>query len=219
MGYRFSHDVPKIKISKKFSNGGTSDINEITLYMQGGKTYHYDIMGTLRHELEHFRQKDLVYRAFGEQAYIDAQIQPIIKRLKYNSEYCQKITGKKYSDLTQAELDNYIESCKNELGKNCSKLRDLRFRKGDIAQGSEEYNEAKRYLDAMKNYESPFMYADDLCAESIRNMKKTDPKKVKFLQDIYMKYKNNELEVCARKKGDEVKKMYQIFEDEIKMKN
>ncbi len=217
MGYRFSHDVPRIKISQKFSTGGNSDINKITLYMQGEKTTYSDVIGTLRHELEHFRQKDLVYRTFGEQAYIDAEIQPMLKRLKYNSQHCQKITGKKYSDLTQAELDNYIESCKNKLRENCSKLRDLRFRKGDIAQGSNEYNEAKKYLDAMKNYESPFMYEDDLCVESIKNMKKTDPKRIKFLQDIYKKYENNELEICANKKGDELKKMYQIFVDEIKM--
>ena len=218
MGYRFAHDIPNIKISKKFSNGGNCDINTITLYMQGGTSYS-EIIGTLRHELEHFRQKDLVYRAFGEQAYIDAELQPMLKKLKYNSQYCQKITGKKYSDLTPAELNNYIENCKDELKETCSKLRDLRYRKGDIAPESNEYKEAKRYLEAIKNYENLSMYEDDLCIESIRNIKRTDPQRAKFLQEIYRKYENNELEVSARKKGDEIKKMYQIFVDEIKNKN
>ena len=212
MGYRFNYDIPEIKISTLHSTGGSSSINTITLNMQGGKTTQAQILGTLRHELEHFRQKDLVFRAFGQDEYINAELQPILKRLKYNEAHCIEQTGKKYSELTQAEIDKYVERHKDMLIKDCSKLRSLLERKGKIGVGTSEYKEAERYLNAMKNYEDLSMYENNLTAESIKEMRNRNPERVKFLQDVYKRYNDNELEVCARREGEKIEKMYELFE-------
>ena len=181
--------------------------------MQGGKTTQAQILGTLRHELEHFRQKDLVFRAFGQDEYINAELQPILKRLKYNEAHCIEQTGKKYSELTQTEIDKYVERHKDMLIKDCSKLRSLLERKGKIEVGTSEYKEAERYLKAIRDYESPFMYENNLTEESIRKMRKTNPERVKFLQEVYKRYNDNELEVCARREGEKIEKMYELFEN------
>ncbi len=214
MGYRFRSDRPNLKFSTKRSGGGNASTDEITIYLQGGSNVS-DIYKTIRHELEHFRQNDLVYRSFGEEAYINAQILPILKRLEINEAMCIKETGKKYSELTNADIENYKANARKTIKKECSKLRSLLERKGKIDINSEEYKEAELYLNAMKEYETIFMYDENLTAEAVQKLKQTNPERFSFLQEAYERYKNNPLEVGANREGKKFGDMYKLFYEEV----
>ena len=215
LGYKFAYDTPNIKISTDFANGGSMDLKTITLYMQGGKTSETDVLATMRHELEHFRQKDLVYRAFGEEEFLNAEIQPMLRKLKNNPAHCLEQTGKKYGELSKVDIDKYIQRHKDMLRKDCVKLRSLQSRKGSIEKGSELYDEAKKYYEAMKNYETPSMYEENFCVDTINKLKKTNPERIKFLQEIFKKYQNNDLEIGAVHEGDKIRKMHELFLKEV----
>ena len=214
MGYRFRSDRPNLKFSTKYSSGGKASTDEITIFMQADSKVS-DIFKTMRHELEHFRQDDLVYRSFGEEEYINAQILPMLKRLEVNEAMCIKATGKKYSELTNADIESYKANARKTIKKRCSKLRSLLERKGKIDINSKEYKEAELYLNAMKEYETIFMYDENLTAEAIQKLKQTNPERVSLLQEALKRYENNPLEVGANREGKKFGDMYKLFYEEV----
>lgn len=219
MGYRFKYDLPELKVCTKYADGGTHSLTEITINMQDGVTTYSQILGAMRHELEHFRQDDLIYRSFGEEEFINARILPMINRIKNNEASCIKETGKKCSELTNADIEKYKEDARKMLKKDCYSLRSLLERKGKIEAGSEQYKEAELYLKGLKNYESPFLYDENLTKETIQEMHKTNPERVKFLQEVYKRYESNPLEVGANRESKKFIDMYNLFSKEVLGKN
>lgn len=208
MGYE--NNAPKLKIlySEVSGASNTSSIVVPTkLFNTKAKQFR-----VIRHELEHFRQNEMIYRAFGKDAYIEAKLAPSVERLRLNDDYCKSRFGKTFKELSAEELAQYKENAAKEIESKVEILEKVLQNKGKIEQCTPEYLEAQKYLDAAKNYKTPTMVlGKDATPEYIRELKKTNPEKFKFAQQIFQEYKNNALEVGAVEQETKIKNMYELF--------
>jgi len=176
-------------------------------------------IGAIRHELEHFRQKEIVYRALGKESYLETMVEPCINKLKYNEQFCIEKFGKKYSELTEKELQAYRSKLRTEFDKpeNFDILERLLTRKGKISEGSSEYIEAEKFFTAQRDYISPTAVVNEpLTKELLKRLKVENPKVHNTILETNRIYKNNYLETQARSVENKIKEMYRHFCDAIK---
>ena len=214
MGYK---KYPPLKIVTLNSCSSYSHGKCITIDKDGFKSKE-ELIRAIRHEMEHFRQDDLIYRAFGKEAWLDALAEGSINKLKYNDTYCISKFGKKFSELTKAEIESYKLSARETYTKaNRIELFDsLLKQKGQIKAGTKEYEEAKEMLQAAKDYVTPSMLADEpLTAEVIKKLKTENPEKYKLMQELNKKYNDNPLEVGANTRGCNLENKYKLFKDVV----
>ena len=208
MGYENS--APELKIINSYTSGGSST-SSILVSTKSFKTKNEQFR-VIRHELEHFRQNEMIYRAFGKDAYIEAKLTPSVERLRLNDDYCKSRFGKTFNELSADELAQYKANAVKEIESKVGILEKVFQNKGKIEQGTPEYLEAQKYLDAAKNYKTPTMVlGKDATPEYVRELKKTDPEGFKLAQKLYQEYKNNALEVGAREQETKIKNMYELF--------
>ena len=168
-------------------------------------------IGALRHELEHFRQEELVYRIMGEDKYINAKINPCIQMLKINDKFCISKFQKKYTELSTSEIEQYKMDLYSQLKEKCTVFKNARI--NNPTQTKEELKEAKSYLQALEDYKSPTMILDDIepgCATQLRT---TNPELYKLARDYAFSYDLNPLEKGAKLKENEIRNMFESFID------
>ena len=170
-----------------------------------------DQIKALRHELEHFRQEELVYRIFGEETYINAKISPYLEKLKVNNEYCKSLFNKTFFELTETEITKYKSDLYEKIKKSCNIFKDSRI--NNIEATMEEVKEAKVYLKAIENYKSPNMVLGDIELEEVGKLKTTNPKRYELAQQYAIEYNLNALEKGAKNKENEIEKMFENFID------
>lgn len=203
---------PKLNIFEEYKIG-TSGPDKINVSLLA---YHNkdSQIAVIRHELEHFRQNELIYRAFGRDKYINAKIDSIVNVLKLNKKLCIKLFNKAYKDLSV----NEIVKVRAELYKNVEKklelLDNILKEKGSISPLSKEYLEAEKYLEAMKEYVQPQSVLGSYCT-NIEILKEINPKIYEFAKTIMQKYYDNPLEKEAILKGKQIKEIYKLFNENI----
>lgn len=107
-------------------------------------------IGTMFHELTHFQQFQKVYRAFGKDAMIDAQVEKLHNRMQMNPKYAEHKLGKPFNESSAEEISTLLEKEKTRL--NFEFNEDF-YKKVSDANGElspKEKEEAKAYLEAMK---------------------------------------------------------------------
>ena len=210
---------PKLRIAHDSSlkGGGGAGLGHITINTGAPKE---NTIGTIRHELEHHRQNEIVYRAFGKDAFLEATINRNMVRLKENESYCMEKFGKKYAELTEAELESYKEAAKKVyLDEGFDILELLTTQKGRILRGSTEFNEAEKFLEATRNSRIPTMYGEgskDLTVEYMKRLEQENPELLNKIVKVFDQYYNNPLEVGAYAAGDAMRDKYKLFKDAIK---
>ena len=216
MGYNKS-TCPVLEITSKNSSSSTN-VRRIKIDKLGFATKEKQI-GAIRHELEHFRQKDIMYRALGKDATLDAMVEPSINKLKYNEQFCIEKLGKKYSELTERELQAYRNQLRTEIDnpENFDILELLLAEKGKISKGSKEYAEAEKLLQATKEYISPTAVVNEtLTAELLKKLEKEDPKLLARIHKARNIYRNNYMETEAKRVEGKIIEMYRNFCEAIK---
>ena len=163
----------------------------------------------LRHELEHFRQEELVYRIMGEEKYINAKIKPNILHLEVNDEFCRAKFNKTFSELTEQEVEKYKSYLYEKYKKSCEIFKGARIKESKPTP--KEIEDAKKYLQAIENYKTPTMILDDTTPNALRKLAKENPEKYNLLQQFYCSYANNPLERGAVAKGNEMEHMFDRF--------
>ena len=208
---------PQLEIISKNSSSSTN-VRRIKIDKLGFATKEQQV-GTIRHELEHFRQKDIMYRALGKDATLDAMVEPSINKLKYNEQFCIEKLGKKYSELTEKELQAYRSKLRAEFD-NPEKfdILDLLLEvKGKISKGTAEYAEAEKILKARKEYITPTAVVNEpLTSELLNRLKVENPKVHKALLEANRIYENSYLETEARSVEGKIQEMYRHFCEAIK---
>jgi len=216
MGYNKS-TCPVLEITSKNSSSSTN-VRRIRIDKLGFATKEKQV-GAIRHELEHFRQKDIMYRALGKDATLDAMIEPSINKLKYNEQFCIEKLGKKYSELTEKELQAYRSKLRTEFNnaENSDILNLLLTSKGKISKGTAEYAEAEKILKARKEYITPgAVVSEPLTEELAHKLKAENPKVYNAIQEAHRTYNNSYLETEARSVEGKIKEMYRHFCEAIK---
>lgn len=107
-------------------------------------------IGTIFHELTHFQQFQKVYRAFGKDAMIDAQVEKMNTRMQMNPKYAEYKLGKPFNESSAEEISTLLEKEKTRLN---SEFNEDFYKKVSDANGElspKEKEEAKAYLEAMK---------------------------------------------------------------------
>ena len=210
MGYGGFAVKPSLIIKNKTGNVlGSADPFEIMITRGRSKA---DTLNTIRHELQHFKQNEMIYRAFGEQTYIEARTQRVIAHLKVNNEYCKSIfNGKTFDQLTETEINTFLKKCQKEIGT--ARLALFKENAGTIKPGTPEYAKAQEYLEAVRNYKTPSMLPKDW-KDNFNNL--SPEQKAMFVQYWKEYYKNNILEIEARAYGERMKAMFEKFTDAIK---
>lgn len=205
---RYENSVPELVI-KRTGSGGKTTSHQIVIDLKSCDTKEKQL-GVIRHELEHFRQYDLIYRAFGKDTFLNAKIMPSITKLKYNSDFCKKIfNGKVYTELSKAEISNYLKKVKANI--STEKFEQLLKENGKIKVNSTEYKEAEKYLEAAENYKTPSMIIEDCNLQNVLKIKKENPKQFELAQEFFKEYKNNSLEKGAVYFENRIKEMYNLF--------
>ena len=208
---------PKLEIVSKNSASSTN-VRKIQIDKFGFATKEQQV-GAIRHELEHFRQKDIMYRALGKEATLDAMVEPSINKLKYNEQFCVEKLGKKYSELTEKELQAYRGKLRVEFDnpENFDVLDFLLETKGKIQKGSVEYAEAEKILKARKEYITPTALVNEpLTPELMKKIKQENPELANKFNEAFNKYDNNYMETEAKKVENKIIGMYKAFCDAIK---
>lgn len=208
---------PRLEIISNNSSSATN-VRRIQIDKLGFATKEKQI-GAIRHELEHFRQKDIKYRALGKDAYLGAEVEASINKLKYNEKFCIDKFGKKYSELTEQELQAYRKQLRTELDnpENFDILELLLAEKGKISKGSKEYAEAEKLLQATKEYITPTAVVNEpLTVELAKRLKVENPELRKKLEEASQKYYNNYLETEAKSVEGKMIEMYRNFCEAIK---
>ena len=163
----------------------------------------------LRHELEHFRQEELVYRVFGEEKYINAKIEPFLQKLKINEDFCKSKFGKPYSELTKNEICQLKSDLYAKIKESCNVFKDSRV--NNMETTAQEIKEAQIYLKAIENYKSPNMVLGNIELDQIESLRTTNPKLYKLAQEYCIEYNLNALEKGATNKENEIEKMFEAF--------
>ena len=212
-------EYPDLIINTDKHGSNANSDRKITISLIDNETKE-EQLGVIRHELEHYRQDIMVYRAFGREDYIDAFVQNYISKLKYCDEYCREYFDKTYPELSEEEIKNFAERVKNEVYPPSSflKLEYMSKKMGAIQPNTEEYKEAEKYLNGHRNYLTIHMVTKNppLTIEQIRDIKKNDPEKFKLLQDLMESNLNNELEKGAIREQKKIKEMYNLYKKVIK---
>lgn len=203
---------PQLNIVDSYQSSKSST-NGVTISLKGFPTKEKQV-GAIRHELEHFRQKELVYRSFGREAYINARIEPSITVLKLSNEKCIEKFGKPFKELSTSELEAYKAKVRASIESKVQILEDLLNERGAISSSSAEYAEASKYLQAMKEYVTPTAIWGDK-AGTFTRLKTEAPEQFKLAQDLLKKYKNNALEQGAVKEETNIQNMYKLFIDTV----
>ncbi len=180
-----------------------------------------ELLDAIRHELEHCRQDDLIYRAFGKDVMFDALAQKNINKLKINEEYCISKMGKKYSNLSESEIEAFKKTTRKiyETPDSVEFFENLFKEKGKIPVGSAEYKEAEKCLQATREYVSPCFGVnknETLTADLLDKLKVENPEKFALMKKTYQEYKRNALETGAIQAGKKIKDMYNLFKETIK---
>lgn len=108
-------------------------------------------LGTILHELTHFNQFQKVYRAFGKDAMVEAQVEKLVNALKQNPKYAEKELGKPFKDATKEEIEMFMEKERNRMNSEFNEGFYKRVAEANGELSSKELEEAKKYLEAMKN--------------------------------------------------------------------
>lgn len=175
-----------------------SSFDSIELCLGGLKTK-ADQFNFIRHELEHAKQTEMMYRAFGKDALLDAYAQRAITHLKMNPLYCsQEFNTSKFDEIPKEKLQLFIEKCKSKLVEKTGFLDEIVKEKGKILQNTPEYEEAQKYMKAARNYKSPGMLNGINVVSS-------------YFEQIMKEYKNNLLEANAFREGENIRDMYLKF--------
>lgn len=214
MGYE---NYPPLEIVSKKSASSSRHGKLIKIDKLGFKEKG-QLIKAIRHELEHFRQDDLIYRAFGRDAFFDSVTQSNINKLKFDDEFFISKMGKKYSELTKSEIDIFQKNArkKYETPESVDLFESILKEKGPISVGSAEYKEAERMLQATKDYVSPTaLVKEPLTKDLINKLKVENPEKFALMQKIYKQYKTNTLETSANAEGSKIGKMYDLFKEII----
>ena len=210
MGY--DKHKPKLEILDVYTSSKSSS-NGVKVSLKAFPTKEEQV-DTIRHELEHFRQHELVYRSFGREAYINAKIEPSITVLKLSDEKCIERLGKTFKELSTSELEAYRARVRTEVESKLQILEDLLKERGTISSTSAEYAEAEKYLQAMKEYITPVVIWGD--NPSVYKKLKTEaPEQYKLAQALLRRYYNNALEQGAVQEGTKIKNMYKLFIETI----
>ena len=210
MGY--DKHKPELQIVEKYCDSSSST-NGIKISL-AAYTKNEQQIDAIRHELEHFRQRELIYRAFGREAYIEAHIEPSLNLLKVSDEKCIKKFGKTFKELSSSEIETYKATVRKEIESKLQLLEDLLKEKGTISPTSAEYAEAKKYLQAEKEYLSPtHVFGSEKGV--FKRLKEEAPEKFELAQEIYKKYINSELEKGAVREGTKIKEQYKLFLETI----
>lgn len=210
MGY--DKHKPQLNILDGYKSSQSSS-NGIKISLKAFPTKEKQI-DTIRHELEHFRQHELVYRSFGREAYINAKIEPSITVLKLSDEKCIEKFGKTFKELSTSEIEAYRAKVRTEVESKLQILEDLLKERGAISSTSAEYAEAEKYLQAMKEYITPTAIWGHEPGVYTR-LKTEAPEQYKLAQDLLRRYNNNALEQGAVREGTKIKDMYKLFIDTI----
>lgn len=190
--------VPELKIENNLGSC-LSGFDSITL-RTGGLKNKAEQLEYIRHELEHAKQTEMMFRAFGKDAVLDSYAERIITHLKMNPLFCSSNFKGKYNfkDVTPEELKVFIDAQKAKLAENTGMLDEILKTKGKIKSGTPEFAEAEKYFEASKNYKSPGM---------LNGVKVPDT----YFEQIMKEYKNNLLEFNAFKEGKTINDMYTKF--------
>ena len=214
MGYDI---YPRLKITSLGSTSFSSHGKYIVIDKRSVRSKE-ELVDQIRHELEHFRQDDLIYRAFGKETWLDALADSSINRLKYNEESCIRKFGKKFSELSETEIAQFKKSSKELYDNNehTELFETLLELKGRISPGTKEYEEATKLLEATRTYVSPSMLVDEpLTKELIKKLRAENPEKYKLMQEIGKQYYNNPLEIGANTKGHNLREQYKLFKEAL----
>ena len=195
--------------------GSYSDTDrKIIISMMKHKTKE-EQLGVIRHELEHYRQNTMMYRAFGREGYINALVQNYISKLKYCDEYCIKHFNKTYSELSENDIKNFMERVKREVyPPNSFERHEYTLKKmGQIKPDTEEYKEAEKYIKAQKEYVTINMFVMNppITTEQIDYIADNEPEKFKALYDAMEENYDNDLEKGAIKEQNNIKEMYRLY--------
>jgi len=200
MGYKMSKPRLKFEIWEGKTAASWNPINaNITVYERGALTNSKaSILGTLRHELEHFVQDSDIARTegFGTYTIANSLTQRIMRTLKEDEEFCMKIFEKKYSDITPEELETF-QAKNNERNRreiNKYLYDSVKSEKGLISSDSPHVQRVKEYIDASINYTQ--------AAYSGNTRKKWETEKA---------YEGNLLEKLANEAGNKLRKPYEDF--------
>lgn len=108
-------------------------------------------LGTIFHELTHFLQFQKVYRAFGKDAMVEAQVEKMVRALEQNPKFAEKELGKPFKNATKEEIELFMKKERNRIN---SEFNEEFYKRVADANGEltpKELEEAKEYLEAMKN--------------------------------------------------------------------
>lgn len=154
-----------------------------------------EIVDTIAHELEHFKQCATILRTetLGAKALIEALAKRFLKLDKENASLCLERYGKKAEHLTIADVNNYY-SLNEDIGNLYQFAKKLIAEKGIIKIDSEEGLLAKKYLLANESYTK----IDHTASEEKQNIQ-------------LLMYSNNLLEEKAFAEGHKIKKTYTDF--------
>lgn len=216
MGYG-KLSCPPLEICSR-NNSSSTSLRRIRIDKLGFSTKEKQI-GAIRHELEHFRQDEIMYRALGKESYLNAMVEKSINKLKYNEQFCVEQLGKKYSELTEQELQTYRNKLKTAFNtsENFDILELLLAEKGKIVKGSAEYTEAEKFYAATLDYITPNAAVNEtLTSELIKKLKAENSPIYNAIQKANKIYQNSYLETEARTVEAKIKEMYQHFCDALK---
>lgn len=170
-----------------------------------------DLYGSMRHELEHFRQSEMIYRAFGKDGLVDAEINKILFNCKTSEDFCKRVFNKPYDKLTKTELKDFIAGKKADIGERIDIKLFGKIEKslGKIKKGTAEYREAEAYLNASKEYASVSHYINGKSLTEIQQL----PQETKDFLNKY--YFENLLEKNAYKEGDAAEEKFKLFAEAV----
>lgn len=190
---------PELIVKKQI--GSSSSCFDSIILCTGSFKSRADFFSCMRHELEHAKQSEMIYRAFGKDAFLDAYAERAVTQASLNPISCSKNFNGKSSlkNVTPEEIKAFKDATKAEMSDTTSRLDEILKLKGKILQGTPEYEEAKKYLEASRNYKSPAMLTGG------------GRYKQEFIKEITSAYKENLLEVNAGKEGDRISDMYKKF--------
>ena len=108
-------------------------------------------LGTIFHELTHFNQFQKVYRAFGKEPMVEAQVEKLVSALKQNPKFAEKELGKPFKDATKEEIELFMKKQRDRINKEFNEDFYKRVAEANGELTPKDMEEAKTYLEAMKN--------------------------------------------------------------------
>ena len=210
---------PELIINKDKKGSYANSDRKIIISLTDNKTKE-EQLGVIRHELEHYRQALMIYKAFGREEYTNSLVQNYITKLKYCDGYCRQYFNKIYPQLSQEEIQEFAERVKREVypSNSFEKLEYMSKRMQVIQPNTKEYEEAEKYLNAQRDYITINMFVmhPPITTEQIDYIADNEPEKFKALYDALEGNLSNELEKGAIKEQNKIKEMYELYKEIIK---